>query len=131
MLYLYFAMSRQPRDQRLKSCIYTRGQIVNISRISRRLNRKACARRAIYCIRSITCIIIKYVLAGARDEICNVLDLHIFCICMKRCFAMVKAWIIRISFLCWYSFHTAYHKTKVLAVSRNEICNALDLHTFS
>ena len=68
--------------------------------------------KVMFCVGlcSIPRIIIKHLLVAARDEICNIIDLHIFCCTsMKRSLALVKLWMMKSDCFCWSSFDTSYH----------------------
>ena len=90
--------------------------------------------KLLFCVgfRSILRNIIKHVLVAARDEICNVLDLHT---CVAHLWNVVWPWLKYglwkvIVFVGLRSIPRIIIK-HVLAAARDEICKVLDLHTFS
>ena len=106
--------------------------IVNASSIPPRPDRMACAQRAVYHVRSITCITIRHVLAAARDEICKILDLRTL---SAHLWNVVWPWskhgLWEVLFFDGLRSIQRIIRKHVLVTARNEICKVLDLHTFS
>ena len=84
------------------------------------------------CIRSIQRIIIKHVLAVARDEICKVLDLHTLSAHLWNVvWPLLKHGLWKVIVFDGLRSIPCIIIKHLLAAARYEICKVLDLHTFS